>query len=202
MYFVTICTHERECLFGTVRHGAVVLNAAGEAVRTQWVQLPLRFPSVAVDAFAVMPNHVHGVVVHYRGAASSAPTERMRILPGAVSVHPCGTRAPSCEMPVAAGHASATQQAGAHQAQSLRVGIETALQPAPTLGRVIRAFKSLSAIEVNRVLGRKSQPVWQRSYYEHIIRGGDDLDEIRRYIAENPLRWEEDPEHPNVALRV
>ncbi len=74
----------------------------------------------------------------------------------------------------------------------------------PGLGRIIRAFKSLSAIEVNRALGRRSAPVWQRNYFEHVVRAGEDLDEIRRYISENPAQWDVDREHParkNVGFR-
>lgn len=70
--------------------------------------------------------------------------------------------------------------------------------PAPTrlgpkLGEIVAAFKSISAIEVNRALGRKGTAVWQRNYFEHIVRDGEDLRHICRYIAENPSRWNEDP---------
>ena len=67
--------------------------------------------------------------------------------------------------------------------------------PCPTLGEIVRAFKSLSAIEVNHVLDHSGQAVWQRSYYEHIIRHAKEYDQIRRYIADNPIRWDEDPEN-------
>jgi len=70
------------------------------------------------------------------------------------------------------------------------------------LGRIVRAFKSLSAAEVNRKLGRSGVPVWQRNYYEHIIRRGEDLDDGRRYIAENATRWAEDPENPAAQTTV
>ncbi len=67
---------------------------------------------------------------------------------------------------------------------------------APTLGKVLRTFKSLSAIEANRVLGRSRLPFWQRNYYEHVIRNEDDFDRVRQYIRDNPLKWAEDPENP------
>ena len=71
-----------------------------------------------------------------------------------------------------------------------------------TLGRVMRAFKSESAVAVNRLLRREWLPLWQRNYYEHIIRQGADFDEIRGYIEENPAKWAEDPENPeNPALQ-
>jgi len=67
---------------------------------------------------------------------------------------------------------------------------------APTFGDVVRAFKSITAIKVNRLLSRSGQPLWQRNYYEHIIRNEEDLNDIRRHIADNPGQWESDRENP------
>jgi putative transposase len=69
--------------------------------------------------------------------------------------------------------------------------------PSPTLFDVIGAFKSISTIKVNKLLGRRGVPLWQRSYYEHIVRTGEDLRKIQRYILENPFMWSLDPENPN-----
>lgn len=71
------------------------------------------------------------------------------------------------------------------------------VRPSPTLSEVIGAFKSISTIKVNRLLGRRGVPLWQRSYYEHIVRPGAYLGKIQRYIWENPLMWSLDPENPN-----
>ncbi|MEW6440323.1 MAG: transposase [bacterium] len=65
----------------------------------------------------------------------------------------------------------------------------------PTFADVVRAFKSISAIRTNRFLGRTG-PLWQRGYFEHIIRHEDALQRIREYVADNPLRWNSDPENP------
>jgi REP element-mobilizing transposase RayT len=62
-YFVTICTQNRACLFGAVRNGAVELNQVGEIAESAWNELPARFLSVGLDAFVVMPNHVHGIII-------------------------------------------------------------------------------------------------------------------------------------------
>jgi REP element-mobilizing transposase RayT len=61
-YFVTVCTRERHCVLGEIADGQVVLSLTGEVVRDVWVVLPQRLPTVALDAFVVMPNHVHGVL--------------------------------------------------------------------------------------------------------------------------------------------
>lgn len=65
----------------------------------------------------------------------------------------------------------------------------------PGLGQVMRAFKSISAIEVNRLLEKPLQRVWQRNYYEHIIRSAREFGETQEYIQRNPSRWEQDPEN-------
>ena len=69
--------------------------------------------------------------------------------------------------------------------------------PSPALFDVIGAFKSISTIKVNRLLRRSGVALWQRSYYEHIVRTGEDIRKIQRYILENPLMWSLDPENPN-----
>ena len=71
-----------------------------------------------------------------------------------------------------------------------------AASSAPTLGDIIRAFKSISAIRVNRLLARSGQPLWQRNYYEHIVCDEAELDRVRQYILDNPAKWPEDKENP------
>jgi len=79
---------------------------------------------------------------------------------------------------------------------------EGAASSAPTrdepirLMDVVRAFKSISAINVNRFLSRGGVPLWQRNYYEHIIRNEESLNRVREYIGTNPLRWKLDRENP------
>jgi REP element-mobilizing transposase RayT len=149
-YFITICTDNRELSLET--------EPVREAVRSAWYGLGARFPSVALDEFAIMPNHIHGIII-LEGEAASAPT----VLGAASSA------------PTVLGAASG----------------------APTVGKAIRAFKSLSAINANRVLGRSNRPFWQRNYYEHVIRDEEELNAIRQYIRDNPEKWLEDPENPS-----
>jgi len=62
-YFVTICTQNRECLFGNIVEGEIWLNDAGHMVQSVWNELSQHYPGVDVDAFVVMPNHIHGIIV-------------------------------------------------------------------------------------------------------------------------------------------
>ena len=135
-YFVTLCTYDRECVLGEISDDRMVLSEAGRAVEAVWARLPQRFPSVELDAFVVMPNHVHGIVV---------------IVDRSIS----------------------------------------------TLGAIVGAFKSLAAIEVNHLLSRSGRPLWQRSFYEHVVRNDRELDRFRAYVAANPSRWPTDAVHPD-----
>jgi REP element-mobilizing transposase RayT len=151
-YFMTICVKNRECLFGGIFDGRMVLNDAGKIIERVWEDLPARFPSVELDAFALMPNPVHGIIAIRNG-------------------------------PVGAGLALPDKQGAASSA--------------PTLGDVVRTFKSISAIRVNRLLSGSGQPLWQRSYYEHIIRDDGELNRTREYIQDNPVNWSKDENHPD-----
>lgn len=62
-YFVSICTHNRACLYGEIEHGQMVLNDAGRMVELAWDKLPVRFDHIELDEFTVMPNHIHSIFV-------------------------------------------------------------------------------------------------------------------------------------------
>lgn len=69
-YFLTILAHKKEHLFGNVIKGVVQLSPVGEIVQEQWQKIPTHFPDVLLDAFVIMPNHIHGILVITEGAAS------------------------------------------------------------------------------------------------------------------------------------
>ena len=79
-YFITICTHQRQPLFGDIVDGVMMLNAAGMMVEKCWREIPDHFPWVRLDEFIVMPNHLHGILVadDRTGTACRAPTGRAR----------------------------------------------------------------------------------------------------------------------------
>ncbi len=77
------------------------------------------------------------------------------------------------------------------------------LKPAPTqnirqpLSEIVRAFKTFSARGINILRHSPGVPVWQRNYYEHVIRDDEELNRIREYISTNPVRWHLDRENPD-----
>jgi hypothetical protein len=77
---------------------------------------------------------------------------------------------------------------------------------APTLGDVIGAYKSVVTVQYIRAVHTRGWPpfrkrLWQRNYYEHVIRNAESLNRIRQYILDNPQHWHEDRYNPNVRGR-
>jgi putative transposase len=142
-YFVTANTHARECLFGQIAGGELDLNAYGQIALECWLDIPTHCPQADLDAFIVMPNHIHGIVVLVDDAARSSLT------------------------PV-------QERFGKPVAGSL-----------PT---IVRLYKAAVTRRVNELRDALGMPIWQRNYYEHIIRDDESLNRIRAYIVSNPLR--------------
>lgn len=66
------------------------------------------------------------------------------------------------------------------------------------LAKTVGYFKMNTAKRINEMRNTPAVAVWQRNYYEHIVRNDDELNKIRDYIATNPLRWQTDPENLNL----
>ena len=144
IYFVTICTKNREFLFGEIVNGVIVLNDAGKIAQQCWLEIPEHFPCVSLDKFVIMPNHIHGIIIinHVAGVQNIEPLQQFnqfqKIIPNSI-------------------------------------------------GSIVRGFKIgvTKWFRQNNILN----VVWQRNYYEHIIRNEKELNKIREYIINNPLKW-------------
>lgn len=150
LYFVTICVQDMKCLFGKVVDGEMLLNEAGKIINETWFDLPNHNPYIELDAWCIMPNHVHGIII--------------------INNTPVGV-----------------------DSKSTRNNIEQAgLEPAPTkhpLSEIIRQFKTFSAKRINQVNNTVGKKLWQRNYYEHIIRNSTSYTNIAEYILSNPANW-------------
>jgi len=152
-YFVTVCAHDRICLFGDIMNGDMRLNDAGKIVHDEWLRTAGIRSNVELDVFVVMPNHFHGIILLHpdgRGTLQRAPT---------------------------------VEQFGKPTSNTI-----------PT---IVRLFKSASTKRINEIRHTPGAAIWQRNYYEHIIRNDESLNRIREYIMTNPIRWEADEENPN-----
>ena len=190
-YFVTIVTHDRECLFGEVVDGQMRLNPFGEIVREEWFRTAVVRPYVmlAPDEFVVMPNHIHGII-WIVGAGDRGHGDDG----GDVDVFVGAQRrcAPTPPTPPPPTPHTVRRPVGGATPTNVVPG---------SLGAIVRAIKSATTKRINALRGTPAAPVWGRNYYEHIIRYETSLNRIRRYIAANPSQWAEDHEHPRHPLR-
>ncbi len=157
-YFITICTNHKECLFGEIIEGSMQLNSAGVTIRDLWQAQALQFPSIVMDAFVVMPNHIHGIISTV--GASLAAAQPALVAPAKV----------------------------------------------PSITDIVGAFKSRSTLAYIHGVNNDNwrgfdRRLWQRNYYEHIIRNDVSLTGIREYILNNPRQWELDCENPTNCRR-
>jgi REP element-mobilizing transposase RayT len=146
-----VCTWRRENLFGEVVDRNVRLNEKGHIVEECWNGIPEHFPQIELEAFVVMPNHIHGIIVIVGN-----------------------------DVVVGATHASPLRRKSV---------------PTPkSLGAMVGSFKSAAARKIHVEFGETG--IWQRNYYERVIRDEKEWDLIRRYIETNPDNWEQDEENP------
>jgi putative transposase len=171
-YFVTICVYQRQCLFGEIIDGQMILNQYGTIVADTYQWLCQRYPYLHTDEWIVMPNHFHVIMVitdkPCMCVSRNAPTINHRH-----TDHTINQR-----------HTDHT--INPHNPPTKR----------KSLGRLIGAFKTVSTKKINILRDTPGIPLWQRNYYEHIIRNEDGMDKIRQYIINNPLSWEIDQLHP------
>ncbi len=145
------------------------LNDAGMMIEMQWRKSTGSFDNVRVHDFVVMPNHFHGVVE-------------------IVGVPLVGTQNPVQKQ---------TGRPEKGQPQGIAPTKESVMSGQTTVGGMVGAFKSLSTNEyIRNVKYEKWKPfnkrLWQRNYYEHIIRNEESFNRIAEYVQNNPLKWQDD----------
>jgi len=177
-YFLTICAWERECLFGEITDGEMVLNGRGKIVRDEWFLSAVIRKEIILDEFIVMPNHLHGIICINGGVGATRWVAQNQDNGGCDMTNNC---------------VSAKQRA-THARATHRV--------APTgpvsgsIGAIVGQFKSAVTKRINAVRDNPGCPVWQRNYFERVIRNERELATIRDYIANNPMKWAMDKENP------
>ena len=191
-YFVTIVTQDRSCLFGEIVGKEMRLNEVGEMVCGFWKALPQRFPAIEIDMFVVMPNHLHGIVVinqPNRATTRVAPTKSTNVGAGLVPAQKTN-RCPD--------HRVNTKVAST---EIMDGGVAAPTTDRFTLGDVIGAYKSLTTVEYARGVKQMKwslfhRRLWQRNYYEHVVRHDESLRDLQQYILDNPAQWTFDKENP------
>jgi REP element-mobilizing transposase RayT len=170
-YYVTIVTYHRDCLFGKIEKEEMILYDYGKIADECWRAIPNHFPFVELGAYVVMPNHVHGIILIINDDRADAIASARR-----------GTIYRDNEVP----------HVGARHASPLRKQPRGVLPN--SLGAIIGSFKSAVTKRIGRELNATG--IWQRNYYEHIIRDEKDLQNKTDYIEANPSLWDEDENNP------
>jgi len=168
-YFVTICTKDRHCFFGDVVDGHVQRSPVGQRAHANWQAIPTYFDHARLDAFVVMPNHVHGLV-------------------GLVARSDRGRDTDNENVETRQWHVSTDNAESQNQAMS-------AITPdAGSLPVIINQYKG--AVTRWARQNRFCDFAWQPRYYDRVVRNRKERHRIRRYIERNPARWEHDRNHP------
>jgi len=178
-YFVTICTYKKYYIFGEIIDGKMVLSKNGCFVEQYWSDIPEHYPNVKTDAFTVMPNHVHGILIigcdhDGRRGGVTPPNGKMCI------EYDHDGRRGGVTPPLHETFNGSNVDCRAQHVQR------------PTLGQIIGYYKYQSTKQINETNKTPTKRVWQRNYYEHIIRNDIALNNIRKYIIKNPTNWETD----------
>ncbi len=168
-YFITICCHDRVCLFGKIvgvennESPKMVLNDAGKIANECWMEIPKHFPNSVLYEHIIMPNHIHGIIE--------------------LKSEPVGANDYSPNKNVINDVNGANDYNRANDYSPLR-------SPSKTIGSIVRGFK----IGVTKWFRNNTdyKTIWQRNYHEHIICNEQSYQTISQYIINNPAKWEDD----------
>ena len=163
-YFVTLVTHGRENWFGEVVGGEMRLNHIGQCAAAVWQTLSNHF-GLTLGEWVWMPNHMHGILI-LDDLVDPGKGEASGDFIDLLSPAPLPDASPLRPHGTAPG----------------------------SLNAIIQNYKSVSTRRINTLRDSPGQPLWQRNYYEHIIRSADDWSRIHVYIQANPAQWEHDRE--------
>ncbi len=184
LYFITICVQDRKKLLGKIVDGEMLLNDAGKMADNEWGKIPGRFTNVQLHEYIIMPNHFHAIM-EIVGAtlvvAQNTPT------------NPVAQNTPT--NPVTQNDDDPNNEMSVGDEKGQPQGI--APTNTKTVGDIAGAFQSIVTVEYIRGVKQLGwQPfngkLWQRNYWEHIIRDKQSYQRISEYIINNPKNWKDD----------
>jgi len=172
-YFITLVTQGRVCLFGDIVKDEMQYSEKGQIACECWRAIPDHFSTVELGVFMVMPNHVHGIIILHEELAPAYENRSAISSPNVGATH---WVAPT---------------------NGRKYVIPTNGPQRGSIGAIIGAYKmSVTRKIVQRYGGVPN--IWQRNYYEHIIRNDEEHQRIHLYIESNPVHWINDDENPDM----
>jgi putative transposase len=204
-YFITIVAYQRQEIFGKVVNGEMQLTALGQIARDEWMRSTALRHEIRLneDEFIIMPNHIHGIVwivapADLVGADGVRPNDGVRPIDGprpivgADGIRPIDGIRPNAE------EAAPTDTGVCHTPQPTPRRASVAKRMPKSLSSFIAGFKAAVTSRAGRELDMTG--IWQRNYYDHIIRNDQEFTRIWNYIDNNPLRWQEDQLSPTASF--
>ncbi len=185
LYFITICTQNRLCLFGEIENGEMILNDAGIMIDKWWNELKHKYRNIKLHEQIIMPNHFHGIIQIINKTDSVGAD--LRVCPDDTwqtsktgQSHKRGQTRRSAP--------TGTEKSG-ERALGEHIG--------SPLHAMIQWFKTMTTNEYIRGVKNNDWPrfnkkLWQRNYYEHIIRNEKSCYQISEYVQTNPVKWQDD----------
>lgn len=167
-YFVTICCQDRKNIFGEIKNNQIILNDFGKLVLKIWNGIPNNNFEIEIDEFCVMPNHIHGILIINRRGVIHHALNNNELNQGAIN---------------------GTEKGAMNEGL---MNLKGAINCAPTIGQIIRCFKSRCTYEINKINQINGLKIWQRNYFERIIRNEKEYLKIKEYIKNNPKMWNRD----------
>lgn len=192
-YFVTICTYQKQCWCGEIKNGQMCLNQLGKIVADEWLKTPKIRPNFQLDEWIIMPNHLHGIIIindcysneNKRDLGANQDNNRdLERRDGSIG-QDFGVN---------------QDNKGAHQHNNRDLGARNApLRQKPnSLSSFVAGFKSAVTKRINLLRQNTNIPIWQRNYYESIVRDEKSLAAIKSYIINNPSCWQNDPDYLHI----
>jgi len=216
-YFITICVNKRLCLFGNIENKIMYLNGAGKIINKWWCKLTGKFSNTRLDEYIIMPNHMHGII-HIGGIVGADPcvcpydagnqNQINQYGNASVDNQPDKSRLIGKQsderipdMNHRDGHIPDVDHRGEHipdvDHRGEHMGSPLQGESRISISTKIQWFKTMTTNEYIRNVKQKNwQPfykkLWQRNYYERIIWNEKQLNTIRQYIVNNPMKWDKD----------
>ena len=196
LYFITICCHNRACIFGHIENGIMIMNQYGKIAHNHWKNTIEIRNNIELHEFVVMPNHIHGIIQISRRGVSHTPHvyNKMGLTDNIPTndYHSSSLHGVS-HTPHVYNEMGLTDNipTNDYHSSSLHGVCDTPLRsPSQTIGAIIRGYKS-SVTKQLKLMGY-NDTIWQRNYHEHIIRNEQSYIHISNYIRNNPAHWDKD----------
>lgn len=173
-YFITICTKDKQEWFGKVIRNKMLLNKYGKIAKQCWQEIPNYFDNIIIDVYQIMPNHIHGIIIILMPDKSLPPFFNYD------------------------DYVIDNRYVGTSRDLSLPTGINNNhgnFRNTMLISRITGIFKMQTSKRIHKLGGNDF--VWQRSFYDEIIRNERSLYNIRNYIINNPINWDNDRNNIN-----